>query len=169
MRILLKTFIICSIFMSFNIFAQKVAVVDMQRVITEVNEGKTIMDQLKKEASDAEKKMKKQQDELLKLQKEIQEMMANPAANKNTLMAKQKEGQEKLLVFQQQAQEFQRNLSSKERSAAGKIVEKAQMVLSDLVKKEKYDMVLNKAAVLYIADSKDITTKVIHEYNKVYK
>lgn len=168
MKTLIKSFLIISLLCSFNLFGQTV-IVDMQKVITEVNQGKAVMNKLKKEAATKEAQMKAQQGELMKLQKEIQALMSNPAANKNTLLAKQKEGQQKLMKFQQEAQKFQRSLAAKERQAAGKIIEKTQMVIQDLVKKNKYTLVLNKAAVIYISDAKNITKNVIHEYNKVYK
>ncbi len=151
-----------------SIFASKIAVVDMQRVLTEVKEGKTAMGSLQKEAKEKEKDMKKQQAHLLSLQKEIETLMDNPAADKNKILQKQKEGQGKLMTYQQNAKKIQDDLAEKEQKAAAEILKKSQPIILEISKKESFDVILNKAAIIYAPQSLDITNEVIRKYDELY-
>jgi outer membrane protein len=161
---------ILSLLISFSILAgEKYAVVDMQRVILEVKQGKKAMATLKAEKAKKEKEIKAKQQEFLKQQKELEEMMKNPAADKAKAEAKYKALAQTYQMLQMQAQKMQQELMQKEQAAAKKILEKAQVILAKIVKKEKFTMVFNKAAVLYAPPATDITNQFIREYDKTYK
>ena len=158
------------LFISISVFAEsKIGIVDMQRVIMEVNQGKAAMEKLKTEAEKQQKVMKEKEKDLMALEKELKDLLNNPAADKAKILEKQKNGQEKLMLYQQEAQKIQSDLSKKEQKAAGEILEKAQKIILDVTKKEGFEIILNKAAVLYAPNSIDITNQVIREYDKVNK
>ncbi len=149
--------------------ANKFAVVDMQRVILEVNQGKKAMSSLKAEKAKKEKEMNAKKQDFMKQQKELEEMMKNPAADRAKAEAKYKALAQTYQMLQMQAQKIQQELMKKEQAAAKKILEKAQVVLAKIVKKEKFTMVFNKAALLYAPPASDITNQLIREYDKSYK
>lgn len=149
--------------------ANKFAIVDMQRVILEVNQGKKAMSNLKAEKAKKEKTINAKKQDFMKQQKELEEMMKNPAADKAKAEAKYKELAQVYQMLQTEAQKMQQELMKKEQAAAKKILEKAQVVLAKIVKKEKFTMVFNKAALLYAPPAFDITNQLIRQYDKSYK
>lgn len=149
--------------------ANKFAVIDMQRVILEVNQGKKAMATLQAEKSKKETAINAKKENFMKQQKELEEMMKNPAADKAKAEEKYKELAQTYQMLQMEAQKMQQELMKKEQTAAKKILEKAQVVLSNIVKKENYTMVFNKAALLYAPPAIDITNQLIREYDKSYK
>ena len=149
--------------------ANKFAVVDMQRIILEVNQGKKAMETLKAEKEKKEKIINAKKQDFMKEQKELEQMMKNPAADKAKAEAKYKKLAQTYQMLQMEAQKMQQELMKKEQAAAKKILEKAQTVLAKIVKKENYTMVFNKAALLYAPPSVDISSQLIREYNKSYK
>lgn len=149
--------------------ANKIAVVDIQRVIIEVNQGKKAMKLLKAEKQKKEAKINAKKDKFLKEQKELENMMRNPAADKIKAKEKYESLARSYQALQQEAQKMREELLSKEQSEAKKIVKRAQDIIIKIVKKENFDVVLNKAAILYIPESNDITNQIIREYDKAYK
>ncbi len=149
--------------------ANKFAVVDMQRVILEVSQGKKAMSILKAEKAKKEKTINTKKQNFMKQQKELEEMMKNPAADKAKAEAKYKQLAQTYQMLQMEAQKMQQELMKKEQAAAKKILEKAQVVLAKIVKKEKFTMVFNKAALLYAPPASDITNQLIRQYDKSYK
>jgi len=149
--------------------ANKFAVIDMQRVILEVNQGKKAMSVLKAEKNKKEKEINAKKEGFMKQQKELEEMMKNPAADRAKAEAKYKTLAQTYQMLQMEAQKMQQELMKKEQIAAKKILEKAQIVLAKIVKKEKFTMVFNKAALLYAPPASDITNQLIREYDKSYK
>ncbi|MBN2694703.1 OmpH family outer membrane protein [bacterium] len=152
-----------------SLFASKIAIVDMQRVLTEVKQGKAAMEILKTEAQKKEKEMKSKQDVLISLQKEIETLMSNPAADKEKILQKQKEGQAKLMTYQKEAKKIQDDLSEREQKAAADILRKSQPIILSISKKESFDVILNKAAIIYAPESLDITNEVIRKYDEANK
>jgi len=162
--------IMMSVLISISVMgANKFAVVDMQRIIIEVNQGKKAMSTLKAEKSKKEKIINAKKQNFMKQQKELEEMMKNPAADRTKAEAKYKELAQTYQMLQMEAQKMQQELMKKEQAAAKKILEKAQTVLAKIVKKDNYTMVFNKAALLYAPPSVDITNQLIREYDKSYK
>jgi len=95
--------------------------------------------------------------------------MKNPAADRAKAEAKYKELAQTYQMLQMEAQKMQQELMRKEQAAAKKILEKARVVLAKIVKKEKFTMVFNKAALLYAPPATDITNQLIREYDKSYE
>jgi len=149
--------------------ANKIAVVDMQRVIVEVKQGKKAMALLKAEKAKKEKAINAKKDTFLQQQKELENMMKNPAADKAKAKAKYESLARTYQMLQREAQKMQQELLAKEQQEARKIMNKVQAILKKVVKKEGFDIVLNKAAILYVPASDDITNQVIREYDKVNK
>ena len=147
----------------------KIAVVDVQRVIVEVKQGKKAMNKLKAEATKKEKSLKAKSAALVQEQKDIENMAKNPAADREKARAKYQEFMKAYQAFQVETQKMRQELAEKEQKEAKKIYEKIQVVISKIVKKEGFDVVLNSNAVVYVPSSSDITNQVIREYDKVNK
>jgi len=149
--------------------ANKFAIVDIQKVVFEVKQGKKAMAALKAEGQKKEKIMKAKEQNFMKQRKELEEMMKNPAVDRAKAEAKGKQLAQTYQMLQAEAQKLQKEFMKKQQIAGRKILEKAQIVLAKIVKKDNYTMVFNKAALMYAPPSIDITNQLIREYDKAYK
>lgn len=145
---------------------QRIAVVDLQRALNSVNEGKKAMSQIEAEANLKKKeleKMEKEMTDMLEKLKKDQMVLSKEAIQTQlqTLQTKQAE-------YQKKRGEVMQTLSEKEYASAKKIIENLKLVTAEIAKKKNYDIVFenSKDTVLYSANADDITDELIEAYNK---
>src|SRR5262245_9182938 len=102
--------------------ADKIAVVNMQRAISETKEGKDAMTRLKAEVDRKQKELEQKKEELKKLDEEL----ASKASilKPDALEKKKQELQQKMVQWQEAAMRSQRELQEKEDKATQPIVDK---------------------------------------------
>ncbi len=149
-------------------FAQdmKIGYVDLQRALTEVDEGKKAKARLKKDFDQKQKKLTSKQEEVEKLKKSLESgasMMTDEAKRKKAV-----ELQQEMAQLQQLYMEMQRDLAQKETKATQKIFKKMEKILSGIAKEKGYDLILEKteSSVLFAKDSMDLTDELIKRYDK---
>lgn len=150
--------------------ATSIAVFDAQEVLDSIDEGKSAVAKLEKEASEKKQTIENKQKELEKMKKDLDAQAL--VLSKEALAAKEKDFQAKYIDFEKLRMEAQRDLQQKELAATGEIFKKINAVIQKLGKEGNYDFVLEKnqgAVTYYKSSDSDITKKVIAEYNKTYK
>ena len=144
----------------------KVAIVDLQKAINEVNEGKKAKAKLKKEVARKQKALNGRQEELKKLKEEYdaKKLLMKDRARQQMEM----ELQRRLVELQQSLVENQKTLAAQEARETGKILQKLQAITKKIADSEKFTLVLVNSGdnILYANPSYDITNQVIREYNK---
>lgn len=137
------------------------AVVDMQAVILNVEEGK-------KARSDLEKEIKKKEAELVKKKEELDTLNKNwkdqaALLSEDARMKKQQEFQQKFMTLRNDEMKFQQEIKRKEQMATQKIAVSVSKYVNDLAKKRGYEMVFetNSAGLLYLKNPTDLTKEVI--------
>jgi outer membrane protein len=143
--------------------ADKLAYVDVQRVISEVEEGKAAKAKLRSE-------LESRRGELDKKQKELEAMKADYDRQAGVLteeakQQKQKELQTKVMEAQASAQQMQRELVEKEEETLRGISEKLMAVVNEVSERDGFNFVLKKEALLNAPSAADITNDVIRRYN----
>lgn len=155
----------------------RMAVVDVQKALNAVEEGKTAKAKLKKEFEKKQKEIEKRKEELEKLQTEIegyQQKMASGLLSQeamNKARKKEQDFRKKLEVYTEMVQNSQREFSQKEVNATKGIVARLQEMVVEIGRKEGFSMVLekNQSGLLYAASYTDLTEKLIQTYNKKFK
>jgi outer membrane protein len=144
-----------------------IAVVDMQRVISESDSGKKARETIDSQISKGEENLKKKKEELDKLKREFETQRSALSASALDERSSGIEKREKEL--QRMVQDLREELGKKNREEISRIVKGVQLVVADVAKTKNASVVLDKGAgsgILWASSSIDITDAVINSYNK---
>lgn len=140
----------------------KVAVVNVQKAILESEE-------LKKTSAAVEGKYKPRQDELAKLQKDLESIQTQLASGKLTQQAGadlQAQGTRKQRDAQRIADDLQADLDRERQDILGKAAQKMQDVVKKIAETKGYDIVIDISQAFYYKPALEITDEALAEYNK---
>jgi outer membrane protein len=154
------------IFSQSALAAMNIAIVDLQRALVMVNEGKSAKKRLQKEVDSKQSALKKEE---AAIKKEIENFKKQSGVlSEKARQKKQMTLQEKLMKFTQKAQATQMKLQQREKSLTEPIIKKLRSTIDKYAKKNKYTLILekNESGVLFHSDVKDITKDIISAYNK---
>ena len=143
----------------------KIAVVDMQRALMEVEEGRKAKGQLKTLFDQRQKTLDKQQEDLRALKEGIEKQ--RDVLSREVYAKKVEELQKALAQLQTTYMEFQRELAAKEAELTKPLIERMQRIVRQLGQSEGYALVVERgeAGVIYVPTSYDITDVLIQRYN----
>lgn len=143
----------------------KLAFVDMQRALLEVEEGKKAKAALEKMKTERQAKLDARQQELRNMQKNLeaqaQFMKPDVKAQKET------EFRQKLGELQMTYATLQKELAQEEAKLTKKIFARMARILAKIGKKEGYTMIFEKteSSLLWAKPHLDITNELIRRYN----
>lgn len=175
----IKKLILCvPLFLTLSLSAQRTSkgntspsspvygIVDMQKIILTVEEGKKARTQLETEIKQKEQELKQQKDELETLNREWQEKSS--LLSEDAKMRKQQEFQEKILALRNAEISSQNEIKQKEAQATQKIAIKVAKIVDTLAKSKNLKVVFerNTSGLLYLENPMDLTDSVIVDYNK---
>ena len=144
--------------------AEKIAIVDMAAVFEQLPQREAVAKTLKSEFSDREAELKKKQDELRTMLEKSQRDAAIMSNTQKTDLQRQMESLRADLQLKGKAlQEDFRKRSAEEQN---KLLVKVQNAINALAKKEQYDLVLPRNAVVYMKPTADISSKVVEALSK---
>ena len=162
--------IVCAIAIPSTALAQapKIAYVNLQLALNEVEEGKKAKARLKKDFDKKQKQLDKSQKELqeLKTTLESNAMMLSEDAKREKAM----EFQKKMMELQQTYMNLQQELATAEAKATKDIFDKMGKIIEEIAKEKKYDLILEstESAILYAREDMDLTSELIKRYNTKY-
>lgn len=144
-------------------FAQaKIATVNVQKAIVD-------SDEIKKAQTTLETKYKSRQDELAKLQKDLDSIQTQLAGGKLSQQAAtelQTRGTREQRDAQRIADDLQADIDRDRQDFLGKATQKMQDVVKKIAEEKGYDVVLDVSQAFYSKPTLDITTDVSAAYNK---
>jgi outer membrane protein len=146
---------------------QKIAYVDLQRALNEVDEGKTAKANLKREFDEKQKLLdaKKAEFDRLRGDFEKQSVVMSEQARKDKQAELEKKGGELQGYFVQ----LQKELSEREREATRGIFDKMHAIVREIADSEGVSMVVQAEALVYATPSLDITNELVRKYNARHK
>lgn len=147
----------------------KYGVVNMQKIILTVQEGKDARKGLEKEIKAKEKELTGKKAELDKMNKDWKTQA--PLLSEEARLKKQKEFQEKFMTLRNEEMKFQNSIKQKEAQATQKIARKVAELATGMAKKKKLEAVFetNSAGLLYLQDPVDLTADIVKAYDKKTK
>lgn len=155
----------------------KLGVVDFQKSLNGVEEGKAAKERLKKEFEQKQKdldgrkgKLDKLQTEITDLQKQLQSGVLKPEAREKGVKL-ETEFRKQLEEYTQLVQQHQRDISEKEAKATQEIIGKLKNLVVEIGRADGYNMVMeaNESGLVYASQYTDLTEKLIQRYNSQYK
>ena len=141
----------------------KIAVVNLQTVLETSVAGKAAQDQLKSQRDKLEGDLKQKGNELQELEKRLQR--DSMVMSKETREDKEREFRIKASDFQALQKKYRSDLQDLERQLMGDLQKDISTLVSEISKKEGYQLVISNIGVLYSQPSIDITTRLVQELN----
>ena len=142
----------------------KVGIVNMQKAMAD-------SDELKKASAAVEAKYKPRQDEITKLQNDLQSIQQQLSSGKVTEAAAadlQAQGQRKQRDLQRLSDDLQQDFERDRQDILGKATQKMQQVVSKLAEEKGLDLILDVTQTVYFKPALDITADATAAYNKAY-
>ncbi|MBI2083243.1 MAG: OmpH family outer membrane protein [Deltaproteobacteria bacterium] len=155
-----------------NAFAEaalKIAVVDFQRAINEVDQAKKAKDELKKDFEAKQKKLDLQQDQLKKLREELDKQRL--VSSEADMRSKEESFSQKYMELQKSFMDYRNEIAQREAQFTGAIIKNLREICGEIGKKEGYALIVETSqnAVLYAESQEDLTGRVVDLYNKRFK
>ncbi|HZH03709.1 MAG TPA: OmpH family outer membrane protein [Myxococcaceae bacterium] len=147
----------------------KVAYVDLQRALLEVEEGRQAKSRLQNVLEGKQKELDKEQEGLRK-EKELLDKQAS-AMSEETRIQKQTELQKKLFDLAQKWEKGKQEMGNKERTELQGIFQKMDPIIATIAQREGLSMVFEKtdSGLVYAPASMDLTNELVRLYNDKHK
>jgi len=161
-------FVVAS-FLASNVHAadMTIAVLDMQKVLASSEAGMVAQKIMEQKVKEIQGKLKQDEDALLALQEEIEK--------KSSVWSEEKK-QNKAIEFQKKRRDLRAKqedanieLKQLQEKQLGPIIKELEKVVDKVAKEKGYKLILPKAAVVYVADSVDISGEVTKALNEMTK
>jgi outer membrane protein len=142
----------------------KVAIVNAQKAMAD-------SDELKKASASVETKYKPRQDELNKLQADLQsieQQLSSGKLNQQAAADLQLQGQRKQRDAQRISDDLQADFEKDRQDILGKASQKMQQVIAKLAEEKGVDVIIDASQTLYFKPTLDLTADAVAAYNKAY-
>ena len=141
----------------------KIGVVDLQKIMQASSQMKSIQQKLEQE-------FKPRRDKLMAVETNLKNEMEKFKRDSAILSATQKKELEKKIIasqqqFERDGQEYQQELSTAHNEAMEGLYTKVRAAISKIAKEDKYDLIVQKDAAPFSAETLDVTDKVIKAIN----
>jgi outer membrane protein len=164
MKLILSLMLLTYSFSSFS--SVLIGLVDIQKIITTIKEGKNVQKTLEKSFNDKKSLLKKDEEAIKKAQENYkkQSMVLAEAAR----ATKEREIQEMMMKLQNKTMEFQREIQKMEQDMKKPILEKLRPIIDEVSKASAVTMTfeLSAAPIVYAESKKDLSDEVIKAYDK---
>ena len=140
----------------------KVAVINTQKAMAD-------SDELKKASAAVEAKYKPRQDELNKLQADLQsieQQLNSGKVNQQAAADLQAQGQRKQRDAQRLSDDLNQDFEKDRQEVLSKISTKMQAVIAKLAEEKAVDLVIDSSQTLYFKPALDLTADAVTAYNK---
>lgn len=164
-------FVVLSFLIFSNSYAEAAGygIVDIQKVILSVEEGKTARAKLEKEIKAKEKEFLSQKKDLDKMNADWKAQSA--LMTEDARRQKQVEFQEKFMSLRNEEMKFQQELKKKEAEVTQMIAIKVAKMVNEMAKTKAIDVVFeaNSSGLIYVKNPVDLTSDVIKVYDSEAK
>lgn len=162
-----RIIVLLAVFVSFNLRAEvTIGLINLQKVLNTINEGKSVNDKLKKSFDDKKATLTKEEDKIKKAQEEYMKQAALLSAEAKR--KKEAELQQNIIALQKKTMEYQKEISELEATMKKPILDKVKDVVEAVSEEAKVDFTVevSTSPVVYAKTKKDLTDLVIAAYDK---
>lgn len=142
----------------------KVGVINVQKAVAETAE-------IKKASADLEAKYRPRQEEMAKLQADlqgIQQKLGTPDISPQAQAELNAQGQRKQRDLQRLQEDLQGDVDRERGEILGRTGQRMREVISKLAEAKGLELVFDAGSTLYVKPAMDLTNDAIAEYNKAY-
>ena len=145
----------------------KVAVIDVQRVVTESDPGKEVMQRLRGITDTKAQEGQRLQQELAELQDQFNKQRFTLSEARQAEMSKQIE--DKQIAIRRFQDDAQREVADAQRRELGSLEERIMPIINEVGQERGLTLIFNKfqSGLVYADETVDITDEVIQRFNRV--
>ena len=143
----------------------KLAFVDVDRAVASSESAQKLLQQLQQEFSADEDTIKKIQTEAAALLQKMQKDSEVMSEDEKRRVQQEIESLNNDFVYQRQ--KLQKEVAARQQELFAGTDSKVRQAIEDLVRENDYDMILPRAAALYVGDLYDVTRKVTEKLNEM--
>ncbi len=168
MKIFSFVFVLSFAFSALAQASVTVGLVDVQRVLVSIKEGKSVMAKLEKTFNDKKTILKKDEEAIKKMGEDLKKQAA--VLSEQARVEKERKMQEQIMQVQTKANQFQSEMQKMEQDLKKPIIDKLRPIIEEVSKSSSVSMTfeLGSAPIIYAESKKDITEDVIAAYDKKY-
>ena len=155
--------------LSVSTFAEvKVGIVNIQKIISTIKEGKSVNTTLEKSFKTKEKLIKAEEEKIVNMQKEFQKQ--NLVLSDAAKAKKGAEIQQKMNEVRQAMMKYQKEIQEEEKQLEKPILDKLKPIIDAISAEEKVAMTfeISSSPIVYAASTVELTDKVIKAYDKAH-
>ncbi|MBL7664894.1 MAG: OmpH family outer membrane protein [Bacteriovoracaceae bacterium] len=160
-----KILVLLLMVISVNAQAVVIGLVDMQKIFSTIKDGKSVLATLEKSYNEKKKKLKAEEDKIMKLKEEMQKqsMVLSDAAKAK----KEQEMQKLIMELQQKTVEYQKEINGQEQDLKKPVLDKLKVVVDEVSVKQNVDLTveLKSSPMIYVKEKKDLTDEIIKAYD----
>ena len=147
--------------------ADKIAFVDIQKILMESEAGKSSAKEFMKLVERKQGEIQAQEKELQKLQEEIEQQRS--LLTESAYREKDLDFQKRLRDYKRFVDDANEEMRMREQQLAQLLIPGIQKIIDDIGEKEGYTAIFDvgTGGLLFTSEAKDITGRVIEAYNKV--
>ena len=167
-KILLALFLISSVSVA-SANTVTIGVINIQKVLDSIKEGKRVTSKLKKSYDNKKKKIKKEENKLKKQRDDLMKQASLLSAEARG--KKERELQANFMALQKQTMDYQKEIQKQEAELKKPILEKIKKIVDEVSKKSNVDFTVEVSAspVVFAKSKKDLTAEVIKIYDSKFK
>ncbi len=143
----------------------KIGIVDFQKALNDVEEGKTAKARLKTEFDQKQKSLDALQNELKTMKDNLEKQKLT--LSKEAMAQKEEEYRNKFVELQKKLADSRGELQQKEAEATGKIITNLRQIVQEIGQRDKFTLIFEKGqdVLLYSSSATDLTSQVISTFN----
>tara|TARA_Y100000768_G_scaffold388987_1_gene389751 strand:- start:10964 stop:11506 length:543 start_codon:yes stop_codon:yes gene_type:complete len=144
----------------------KVGIVNIQKIIVTIKEGKSVDSTLKKSFASKQKKIQAMEADIKDMQEKLQKQ--SKVLSDSAKAKKMEEINKKVMEARAQMNKYQKEIQKQEADLKKPILEKLKPIIDDISKDEGVAMTfeISSNPVVYAQNKVDLTDKVIKAYDK---
>ena len=143
--------------------ATKIAIVDIQKIVSESTATKDINKQLEKKKNEFQSQINKQEESLMKEDQAVSKQKASLSAD--AFEKKRKEFQAKVANVQHDVQKKRAQLENAYTEALGKVQKTVLEIIKGIAEEKGYTLVVPASQALYFQTDMDVSSDVLSKLN----
>ncbi|WP_035385542.1 OmpH family outer membrane protein [Ferrimonas futtsuensis] len=145
-------------------WAQKIGVVDMRLVMSKLPQAESMMQNLETEFAERVAAVRKLQEELKALSDKQQKDALLMTDVQKTELSRQMESLN--ADFNRKGRNLQEDMQKRQQEEQQKLLKQVQLAINSLAEQEKFDVILQRGAAVYVNSAADISEKVVQAVGK---
>lgn len=146
----------------------RVAIVDLQKAVTEMSDGRKALTDLQSKADKKKKELEARRDEIQKASEELKRQESAGALRPEAAQKRRQELEQKAMQFQETVMRTEQEFQQEQMKATKPLEDRVVRAIAAIATTNRFTMVLNSAAVVWQSSSEnDITNEVIRKANDV--